>query len=134
MRQNLQHVMRVAQVRDAMEDARFPREQSRGEDRERGIFRAADLDRAGKRIAAVNEDLIHTWQTGIVSLLHNRFLTRCRGNFSPPEARKKRLALADPDLEREQATGSQMFLCLLNQASNKLIAVVASEKGDFWIV
>ena len=81
MHQDLEHVIRVAQIRDAMEDARFAREQTGGDDRERGIFRTADLDRAGKGMAAVNEDFIHTWQTGIVGFLHNRFSTRCRGNF-----------------------------------------------------
>ena len=68
MRQDLQHVMGVAQVRDMMEDARFAREQGGGQDRQRRIFRAADFDRAGERMAAVNENFIHTWQRGIVSM------------------------------------------------------------------
>src|SRR5882757_7705750 len=66
MGQNLQHVMRVAQVGHAMNDTRLSSEQRRGQDRQRGIFRAADLDRTRKRITAVNEDLIHTWQKGTV--------------------------------------------------------------------
>ena len=59
--------MRVAQVGHAMNDARLAREQRRGQDRQRRIFRAADLDRTGKRMAAVDENLIHTWQKGTVS-------------------------------------------------------------------
>src|SRR5438552_12194494 len=76
--------MRVAQVRYPMNDARLPSEQRRGQNRQRGIFRTAHLDRARERIAAVNKNLIHTWQTGIVFYLNNRFSNKCRGNFFPP--------------------------------------------------
>src|SRR5881397_4306495 len=67
-----------------MNDARFAREQRRGENGQRRILRAADLDGTRKRMTAVNEDLIHTWQKGTVSHLNNRFLNKCRGNFFPP--------------------------------------------------
>src|SRR4026209_2401919 len=76
--------MRVAQVGNAMNNARLSSEQRCGQDRQRGIFRAADFDRTGKRITAVDEDLIHTWQKGTVSRRYNRFLKKCRGNFFPP--------------------------------------------------
>src|SRR5437867_937581 len=71
-----------------MNDARFPREQCGGEDWQRRIFRAADLDRSRKRMAAVNENFIHTSQTGNVSHLNNRVSKKCRGNFFPPEQKK----------------------------------------------
>src|SRR5438067_9336299 len=67
-----------------MNDARLPSEQRRGQDRERGIFRTAHLDRTRERTTAVNEDFIHTWQRGIVVYLNNRFSDKCRGNFFPP--------------------------------------------------
>src|SRR5947199_10020869 len=68
-----------------MNDARFPREQCGGEDWQRRIFRAADLDRSRKRMAAVNENFSHTSQTGNVSPLNNRFSKKCRGDFFPSE-------------------------------------------------
>src|SRR5437016_3146249 len=71
-----------------MNDARFAREQCGGQNRQRGIFRATDLDGTGKRMAAVNENLIHTWQIGTVSHLNNRFSNKCRGNFLPPGPKK----------------------------------------------
>ena len=58
--------MRVAQVGYAVNDTRLSGEQRCGQDRQRRVLRAADLDRPGKRVAAVDEDLIHTWQKGIV--------------------------------------------------------------------
>src|SRR6266513_267547 len=67
-----------------MNDARFAREQGRGQNWQRGIFRAAHLDRPGERMAAVDENLIHTLQEGNVSHLNNRFSNKCRGNFFPP--------------------------------------------------
>ena len=106
MRQDLQHVMRVAQIRHVMEDALLSGQQRRGQDRQSRILRAADLDRAGERMAAVNEDLIHTWQRGIVSHLHNRFALKCRCNFFGQKGRE-RLGLADPDLQREQPARTQ---------------------------
>jgi len=60
MSQNLQHVMRVAQIGHAMNDTRLWRKQRRSQDRQRRIFRAADLDRPGERVTTVDEDLIHT--------------------------------------------------------------------------
>src|SRR5206468_9910163 len=80
--------MRVAQVRYTMNDARLPSEQRRGQDRQRGIFRTAHLDRTRERMAAVNKNLIHTWQTEIVFYLNNRFSNKCRGNFFPPMWKK----------------------------------------------
>src|SRR5438477_9148786 len=71
-----------------MNDARFAREQRRGENGQRRILRAADLDGTRKRMTAVNEDLIHTWQKGTVSYLNNRFLNKCRGNFFPPRPKE----------------------------------------------
>src|SRR5947209_14648745 len=80
--------MRVAQVGYTTNDARLPSKQRRGQNRQRGIFRAAHLDRTRERMATVNEDLIHTWQKGIVVYLNNRFLNKCRGNFFPPMSKK----------------------------------------------
>ena len=57
--------MCVAQVGHTMNDARLPSEQRRGQDRQRGILRTADLNRPGERVAAVDENLVHTWQKGI---------------------------------------------------------------------
>src|SRR6266571_8525746 len=71
-----------------MNDARFAREQGRGQNWQRGIFRAAHLDRPGERMAAVDENLIHTSQKGIASHLNNRFSNKCRGNFSPPSPKE----------------------------------------------
>ena len=107
MHQDLQHVMRVAQVGDAMEDARLAREQRRGEDRQRGVFRAADLDRTGKRPAAVNQNFIHTCRRGIVSLRHNRVSKRCRDNFFGHQGRQI-VGLPETDFEREQTRRTQM--------------------------
>src|SRR5438067_13184008 len=80
--------MRIAQVGYAMNDAWLPSEQRRGQDRQGGIFRTAHLDRTRERTATVNEDLIHTWQRGIVVYLNNRFSNKCRGNFFPPMSKK----------------------------------------------
>src|SRR5947207_14871483 len=71
-----------------MNDARFAREQRGSQDWQRRIFRAADLNRTGKRMAAVNENFIHTSQTGNVSHLNNRFSNKCRGNFFPPRSKE----------------------------------------------
>src|SRR5207244_12572539 len=75
--------MRVTEVGHAVNNTRLSSEQRRGQDRQRGIFRAANLDRTGKRITAVDEDLIHTWQKGTVSRRYNRSSNKCRGNFFP---------------------------------------------------
>src|SRR6476661_6415046 len=80
--------MRIAQVGYAVNDTRLPSQQRRGQDRERRILRAADFDGTGKRMAAMDEDLIHTWQKGTVSHLNNRFLNKCRGNFFPSEPKE----------------------------------------------
>src|SRR6266480_6315465 len=80
--------MRVAEIGYTMNNARLPSEQRRGQDRQRGIFRSAHLDRTRERMATVNEDLIHTWQKGIVVYLNNRFSNKCRGNFFPPMSKK----------------------------------------------
>src|SRR5207248_7871309 len=71
-----------------MNDARFAREQGRGQNWQRGIFRATHLDRPGERMAAVNENLIHILQKGIASHLNNRFSNKCRGNFFPPSPKE----------------------------------------------
>src|SRR6266581_5070294 len=80
--------MRVAQVGYTMNDAWLPSEQRRGQDRQRGIFRTAHLDRTRERMTAVNKDFIHTWQKEIVVYLNNRFSNECRGNFFPPTWKK----------------------------------------------
>src|SRR4029453_18475161 len=80
---DLQHVMRVAEIGHAVNDTRFSSEQGRGQDRQRRILRAADLDRTRKRMTAVDENLIHTWQKGTVSRRYNRSSNKCRGNFFP---------------------------------------------------
>src|SRR6266404_490619 len=71
-----------------MNDARFAREQRGGQDWQRRILRAADLDGTRKRMAAVNKDFIHISQTGNVSHLNNRSWNKCRGNFFPPGPKK----------------------------------------------
>src|SRR5437667_10177043 len=43
-------------------------------------------------MTAVNEDLIHTWQKGIVSRRYNRSSNKCRGNFFPPEPKESHLS------------------------------------------
>src|ERR1043166_3118850 len=88
MDQNLQHIMRVAQVGHAMNDARFARKKGRGESGQRGIFRAADLDRAAKRMPTVDANLIHTWQRENAEYLNNPVSSRCRGIFFASEARR----------------------------------------------
>src|SRR5438093_13038478 len=84
--------MRVAEVGHAVNNTRLSSEQRRGQGRQRGMFRAADLDRTGKRITAVDEDLIHTWQKGTVSRRYNRSSNKCRGNFFPPEPKEAHLS------------------------------------------
>src|SRR6266508_4542541 len=84
--------MRVAQIGHTMNDTWLSSEQRRGQDGQRRIFRAADLDRTGKRTTAVNEDLIHTWQKGTVSRRYNRSSNKCRGNFFPPEPKETHLS------------------------------------------
>ncbi len=59
VREDLEHVMDIAQVGNVMDDARLLGQQGGREDGERGIFRTADLDRAIKAVAAVNENFIH---------------------------------------------------------------------------
>src|SRR5436309_8207309 len=90
-----------------MNDARFAREQGRGQDWQRRILRAADLDRTRKRMAAVNENLIHTLQKGIASHLNNRSSNKCRGNFFPPgpkEApRSDRVLFPEPAFHQAEA-------------------------------
>src|SRR5262245_50279672 len=61
---NLQHVMRVAQIGHAVNDTRLSSKQRSSQDRQRRILRAADLNGTGKRMTAVDEDFIHTWQKG----------------------------------------------------------------------
>src|SRR6266699_3394295 len=80
--------MRVAEIGYTMNNARLPSEQRRGQNRQRGIFRTAHFDRARERMATVHEDLIHTWQRGIVVYLNNRFSNKCRGNFFPSMSKK----------------------------------------------
>src|SRR5947207_15491128 len=46
-------------------------------------------------MTAVNEDLIHTWQKGIVSRRYNRSSNECRGNFFPPEPKEAHLSGRD---------------------------------------
>src|SRR6266496_5031578 len=75
--------MRVAEIGHAVNDTRFSSEQGRGQDRQRRILRAADLDRTRKRMTAVDENLIHTWQKGTVSRRYNSSSHKCRGNFFP---------------------------------------------------
>src|SRR6266567_6235856 len=71
-----------------MNDTRLRRKQRRSQDRQRRIFRAADLDRPGERVTTVDEDLIHTWQKGTVSHLNNRFSNKCPDNFFPPRPKE----------------------------------------------
>src|SRR6266487_2902279 len=71
-----------------MNDARLALEEYSGQDWQRGIFRADDLDGSGKRMAAMNKDFIHTSQPGNVSHLNNRTWNKCRGNSLPPGPKK----------------------------------------------
>src|SRR5204862_6295263 len=80
--------MRVAQVGHTMNDAWFPSEQCRGQDRQRGILRTADLNRPGERAAPVDENLVHTCQQGLACHLSNRFSNKWRGNFLPPRPKE----------------------------------------------
>src|SRR5437870_10523165 len=80
--------MRVAQIGNPTNDTRLSSEQRGGQDWQRRILRAADLDRTRKRMAAVDENFIHTSQTGNVSHLNNRFSKKCRGNFFPPGSKE----------------------------------------------
>src|SRR6266699_1922068 len=80
--------MRVAEIGYTMNNARLPSEQRRGQDRQRRIFRTAHLYKTRETTPTVNEDLIHTWQRGIVVYLNNRFSNKCRGNFFPPMSKK----------------------------------------------
>src|SRR5262249_34423768 len=59
---NLQNLRGIAQIRHAMNDTGFWCERRCGRDWQQRILRAADLDGTRKRIPAVDEDLIHTWQ------------------------------------------------------------------------
>ena len=86
--ENLQHVMRVAQIGDTVHHAFLLSEQRRGQDRQRRILGTAHLDRTGKRVTTVNANLIHTWQTETVSPLNNRFWNKCRGIFFPPTSKE----------------------------------------------
>src|SRR6266571_5509442 len=99
--------MRVTEVGHAVNNTRLSSEQRRGQNRQRGIFRAADFDRTGKRITAVDEDLIHTWQKGTVSRRYNRSSNKCRGNFfpsGPKEApRSDRVLFPEPAFHQAEA-------------------------------
>src|SRR5207253_10540114 len=55
MSEDLQHVMRVAQVRHAMNRARLPRQQGRGQNGKGRVLRTADPDGTGERIPAMQD-------------------------------------------------------------------------------
>ncbi len=59
--QNLQHVVRVAQIGHAPNRARLASEKRRRQNRQSRIFRAADFDRSAQRTPPVDPDFIHTW-------------------------------------------------------------------------
>ena len=59
LREDLHHVVGVAEVRHAADDAFVPREQGGGEDGQGGVFGAADVDRAFEQMTAVNDEFIH---------------------------------------------------------------------------
>ena len=59
--QNLQHVVRVAQIGHAPNRARLASEKRRRQNRQSRIFRAADFDRSVQRMPPVDPDFIHTW-------------------------------------------------------------------------
>ena len=80
VREDLQHVMDVAQVGDVVDDARLLGQQRGGEDGQRGVFRAADFDIAGQRVSAVNENFIHKLRRGIGCGLGSRIRRGCLGN------------------------------------------------------
>src|SRR6266540_3610470 len=115
--------MRVAQIGHAMNDTWLSSEQRRGQDGQRRIFRAADLDRTGKRTTAVNEDLIHTWQKGTVSRRYNRSSNKCRGNFFPPGPKEaprfERVLFPEPAFHRVGA-------CAISSCTNSSPRVPAN--------
>src|SRR5207249_11119285 len=79
--ENLQHVMRIAQVGHAMDRARLTRQQGRGKNGKGGVLRTADLDGTGEGIPAMHKYLIHTGRRENAFYLNNRFSPRCRRNF-----------------------------------------------------
>ena len=98
MVENLQHVVRVAQVGHAMNGTRLARQQRRSQDGQSGILRAADLDGTSERIPAMHKNLIHTGRKENALYLNNRFSPRCRRNFSG--ARVRSGPVPDPDQSR----------------------------------
>ncbi len=60
MVQDLQHIVHIAEIGDAMDNARFFGQQSRGENWQRRVFGATDLNRSRQSMAPVYNDLIHT--------------------------------------------------------------------------
>ena len=90
VRQDLEHVMDVAQVRHMVDDARLSGEQRGGEDGERGVFRAADFDVAREGVSAVNEYFIHRLRRGIGGGLGSRSARGCLGNCAARAGRRGR--------------------------------------------
>src|SRR5206468_11232500 len=109
MSEDLQHVMRVAQVRHAMNRARLPSQQGGGQNGEGGVLRTANLDGTGERIPAMHKYLIHTGRTENAFYLNNRFSPRCRRNFYRAKGRLGRVpgqarSPARASLQRADAT------------------------------
>ena len=102
-------------------------EQRGGEDWQRRIFRAADLNGTGKPTAAVNENFIHISRTGNVSHLNNRFSDENVAVIFFRQSRKKRVALADSDLQRQHSAAAQVRRRLRNEFAHQLITSRASE-------
>ena len=122
--------MRVAQIGNAMQNARLARQQRRGQDRQRRILRAADLDRAGERMTAVNENFIHTWRRGIASHLHSPFLSRNVVIILSAESSPLSDSPWPPPISSaSNAARPQMIRSRLDQCANQFIAVFARQKG-----
>ena len=77
MAENGEHVMDVAQIGDAANDAFFTGEQGGCEDGQGGVFRSADADRAAEFVSAVNEDFIHESRARNAGYLDNRGGEKC---------------------------------------------------------
>ena len=72
-----QHVVDVAEVGDAANDAALAREEGGGEYGEGGILRSADAHRAVQLATTVNENFIHGNQPRTAGHFHNRDGQKC---------------------------------------------------------
>ena len=88
MLQDLEHVIRVAQIGHPPDRAGLAREQRGRQNRQGRILRTADLDRTAQRMSSVDPNLIHIWLTENAGYLNNPFSIQCRDNSFDEESRK----------------------------------------------